>query len=371
MKKIIFIIFILCYFHTITKSQEPFDCTDVKCFYIDSLSDNIFKTLNGHSMGFGYVIYKDGEIKKEVAHGFKCTKADGASKPFDLVSKMQIASMSKTITAICVLRQLAHDKFNTYLPIFEFLPDDWKLGPNIDKITFRHLMRHEAGIRNTNNDKTNGDFYSQLKGKIEEGVLADSIDVYQYQNTNFALMRVILPRLAKFNLPNKDRDLFTADKYINYIKNQIFKPCGLEDANPYPSKLNPVHNYDWPYKGGHGLLFYDYTLSCGAYGWYLSVSDYGKIINKLFNSDKLLDRAWRDTMTINSLGCFTYNGKNGNYYFHEGLWEWNCEDGSGKANTCWMYFPNNVIVVAMANSDIPTWFPDILAHAYDRSWKKK
>jgi CubicO group peptidase (beta-lactamase class C family) len=371
MKKAVSLIFILFYFILSIKSQDLTDCDNGKCFYIDSLSEHIYKTLTGHCMGFGFVIYKDGNIKKEVLSGNKCLEVDGAEERFDTFSKMHIASMSKTITAICVLRQLAHDRLNTYELIKDFLPADWKLGPNTGKITFRRLMRHEAGIRVTKNEKTNGELYSQLKGKIEEGVHADSMDVEQYQNMDFAMMRILLPRLAGFKLPKKNRAQFTADRYIEYVKGQVFKTCELADANTFPSELHPVHNYKWPYKGGHGQLFYDYTLSCGAYGWYLSVSDYGKIINKLFNSEELLDSAWRDTMTTNHLGCYPYKGKNGEYYWHNGEWTWADGNGNGSANTCWMYFPNNVIVVAMVNSDIPGWFPDILAHAYDKAWVKE
>ena len=120
MKKIIFVIFIFVYFIPILKSQDTTDCKNDKCFYIDSLSEHIYKTLDGHCMGFGFVIYKDGVINKEVSSGYKCLNVDGAEESFDIYSKMHKASMSKTISAICVLRQLAHDKLNTYLYIKEY-----------------------------------------------------------------------------------------------------------------------------------------------------------------------------------------------------------------------------------------------------------
>ena len=319
---ILFFVLFLFLCRVFTNAQALPDCENGKCFNIDSLSTHIIKTLKGNCTGFGFVIYKDGVLKKEIHFGHKRLKADGGAEPFDLISKMHIASMSKTITAICVLRQLAHDNLSTYTPISEYLPKNWVQGPNVDKITFRRLMRHEAGIRITTDKETNGETFEQLKGKMQEGVIADSIDVAQYQNMDFAMMRILLPRLEGFNLPENKRPEFVSEKYINFVKENIFKPCDLTDANTFPSETDPVHNYNWPYKGGHGQLFYDYTLSCGAYGWYLSVSDYGKIINKLFNTEELLNTAWRDTMTSNELGCFAYKGKHGNYYWHNGGWEW-------------------------------------------------
>ena len=366
--RVMFFLFLIASF---VQSQTSTDCENEKCFNMDSLTAHIIKTLKGNCTGFGFVIYKDGSLKKEIAFGRKRLKADGGAEKFDLNSKMHIASMSKTLTAICVLKQLAQDNLSTYTFISEYLPKNWVQGPNVDKITFRRLMRHEAGIRVTADKETNGETFEQLKGKIQEGVLADSIDVAQYQNMDFAMMRILLPRIEGFNLPEEKRPAFVADKYTAYVKENIFKTCDLTDENTFPSETEPVHNYNWPYKGGHGQLFYDYTLSCGAYGWYLSVSDYGKIINKLFNTEELLNTAWRDTMTTNELGCFAYKGRHGKYFWHNGGWEWSDNNGSGSANTCWMYFPNNVIVVAMVNSDIPEWFPDILAHAYDKAWVKE
>ncbi len=321
-------------------------------------------------MGYGFVIYQDNKKVYTSVHGLKRTAKDGGELNFDNTSRMHIASMSKTLTAIATLQLLKRDGLTTDDKIKDYLPPDWHLGPNIAQITFKDLLTHRSGIR-ANNPGCDGETYENLRCKIREGVNADTMKVASYQNMNFALMRIIIPKLEGYDHLEQGNDTSTARKYIHYVRQNIFNPSGLSDKGfCFPNKNDKVFYYNWPYKGGHGNPFYNYSETCGAYGWYVSVDDYGKIINTLFNTENLLTTEWRDTMTTNSLGCYTYRGKQGGYFWHNGGWSWNDNTGSGSMNSCWMYYPGDIIAVAIVNSDIPGWFPDLLAHAYDRAWKK-
>ncbi len=343
------------------------DGSETAGFKLNKFESKVRKQLTGHTMGFGFVIYKDGQLKKTYSHGLKRTAADGGNEPFDDNGKMFIASMSKTLTAISTLQLLKKDNLTTYTKIEDYLPSNWHKGPNINKITFRELMRHEAGIRDNGNQNCNGETYDELECKIDHGVKNDSIGVYQYQNMDYALLRVIIPKLEGYKDLPLHNDTSTAHKYIRYVKHNIFKKCGIT-GNCFPEQNDPFYTYNWPYNDEHGQKLYDYTETCGAYGWYLSVSDYGKIINKLFDTHELLDAAWLDTLKANGLGNFSYSGAKGSYLWHNGIWSWTDNAGSGKVNTCWMYFPNDVEITVEVNSDIPEWFPKLLADAYDASW---
>ena len=72
----------------------------------------------------------------------------------------------------------------------QYLPPDWILGPNINTITIRELLTHKAGIRDTNEV-----YYSNLKMYIASGVSLSDKGVYVYNNSNFALLRMIIPIL--------------------------------------------------------------------------------------------------------------------------------------------------------------------------------
>ena len=60
--------------------------------------------------------------------------------------RMHIASCSKLITAIAMTRLLNAKSISYDTPIAGFLPKYWAKGPNVNKITFRHLMTHRSGL---------------------------------------------------------------------------------------------------------------------------------------------------------------------------------------------------------------------------------
>lgn len=325
-------------------------------------------------MGYTFVIDYKGHRERIFSDGLRRTDKDGGNLPYDLFAKFHIASMSKTLTAIATLQLLKQNNLTTYTKIKDYLPSDWTLGPNIDKIYFRDLLRHESGIRVTSDTAKNGDEYRRLKKKIQEGVLADSFGVNQYQNMNFSLLRVIIPKLAGFSDLAQGNDTSTANKYVRYVRKNVLDPCTMIGVIGCTPDTN-LHYYVWPYDNTHGQTFGDYSQVCGAFGWYLSVTDYGNIISKLFNSEMLLTKAWRDTMTANNLGCYPDNVKKGTSYNHNGgwgIWLWcgNADSCKGSANSGWIHFPNGIDAVCMVNSDIPgNWFPGVFLDAYAKAWK--
>ncbi len=354
--------------------EQPLIQEDVIAgFSSDKFAAQLKNELNGKTMGYGFAIYQDGSKVMEYSNGLKRVVKDGGELDFDNTSRLHIASMSKTLTAIATTQLLKKDGIEPDTKIKDYLPPDWEIGPNVEKITFRDLMTHRSGIRDDGPADCNGETYKQLECKIKTGVQVDSMAVHRYQNMNFALLRILIPKLEGYDhLSGEANDTSTAYKYIRYVNDNIFNKCGFSGRGlTHPDLTENVWYYHWPYENVAGQRFYDYALSMGAYGWYVSVDDYAKIINTLFNSNELLDGAWRDTMTTDGLGCYTYRGKHGGYFWHNGGWTWSDKSGSGQLHTCWMYYPNNVICVSMVNSDIPGWFPDILAHAYDKAWKKQ
>ncbi len=364
---------LLYYFAGSAFIPVPQPDTEKKKFSYSKFAENLKKRLDDTTTGYGISIYGKGVLVEHFTHGDKRTHRDGGDIAFENSSRLFIASMSKTLTAIATIQLLKADGLTPNTLIKDYLPPDWELGQNIDKITFRDLLTHMSGIRANGPQDCNGELYKQLRCKISKGVKLDSMAVQSYQNMNFALLRIIIPKLEGFNhLPGEANDTSTANKYVRYVHKNVFDKCGLNGrALTHPDLSENVWYYALLYPGLAGQRFPgDWTPFLGAYGWFVSVDDYATVINKLFHSDKLLDKAWRDTMTTDGLGCYTYGGDHGGYYWHNGGWSDSETVGDGNLNTCWMYYPeNDVMCVAMVNSDIPAWFPDILAHEYDKAWK--
>jgi CubicO group peptidase (beta-lactamase class C family) len=376
---------IILYFVIYNCTPDPGieDCANDSCFYIDTFAANIKNALHGNCMGFSYVIDYKGSRKRWGSVGLMRTARDGGNVAYDLYAKNQIASMSKTLTALATLQLLKKNGLTTYTKIQNYLPTAWTIGPNIDKITFRDLLRHESGIRNTATAGCNGEWYDNCSCKVKEGVIADSIGVQQYNNMNYSLLRIIIPRLEGFLPLPTGNDTSTANKYIRYVRKNVLDTCGMGSVIGCTEDTS-LHYYTTPYFNSRGCRLGDNTLVAGARGWYMSAPDYGNVITTLFNTQAVLDKAWLDTMKINQLGCYGYGGKKGNYLWHNGFT--GCgpsilgpgDTAKGLVNTCWMYFPNGIDAVCMVNSNLPRdaagngrWFPEILATAYDNAWKHK
>jgi CubicO group peptidase (beta-lactamase class C family) len=376
---------ILYFAGDLCKDDGTVDCANDSCFYLDTFAANIRSALKDSCMGFSYVINYKGGRKRWGADGLMRTARDGGNKPYDLYAKNQIASMSKTLTALATLQLLKKNGLTTYTKIQNYLPTAWApFGPNIDKITFRDLLRHESGIRNTTRAGCNGEWYDNCSCKVKEGVIADSMGVQQYNNMNYSLLRIIIPRLVGF-LPVPFRnDTSTANQYIRYVRKNVLDTCGMGSVIGC-SEDTSLHYYVTPYFNSRGYRMGDNTLVAGARGWYMSAPDYANVITILFNSEAVLNKAWLDTMKINLLGCFGYGGRKGNYLWHNGFTGGEVvnspgDTSRGLVNTCWMYFSNGIDVVCMVNSNLPRknptdlytrWFPEILATAYDNAWKHK
>jgi hypothetical protein len=62
--------------------------------------------------------------------------------------RMETMQLSSTITATALLKVLEGKAGGVSVdsPLFPYLPSDWKLGPNLKLLTFRHLLSHGSGL---------------------------------------------------------------------------------------------------------------------------------------------------------------------------------------------------------------------------------
>src|SRR5881296_1520651 len=97
---------IFCFAIYNCKPTVTTDCANDSCFYIDTFMANIKKELHDSCMGFAFVIDYKGTRQRSFSDGLMRTARDGGNLAYDLYAKNQIASMSKTITAIATLQLL-------------------------------------------------------------------------------------------------------------------------------------------------------------------------------------------------------------------------------------------------------------------------
>ncbi|MCF0055673.1 serine hydrolase [Dyadobacter sp. CY356] len=223
---------------------------------------------NYPGMAFGVVV--DDKVIFSGGYGYtdlaNKTKASGKSL-------FRIASMSKSVTTMAILKLRDEGKLRLDDPAYLYIPELKSmplLTTDSPAITIRNLMTHAAGFPE---DNPWGD--RQLDGKDEElldliksGISNSNVPgvQYEYSNLAFAILGKIIGNITKI-------------PYQQYINENIFKPLGMVhtiwEYSKAPADLL-AHGYRWEEgKWKEEVLLHDGTY--GAMGGILtSIDDFGK-----------------------------------------------------------------------------------------------
>lgn len=341
-------------------TYSPAVTFQVKITVTDLFAQTLTSLLQTLDVGYGFVLYEGNEMKASDAGGFKArpVETDGP-KPYTIDTKMHIASMSKTIAAMAFTQLAAQKGIQTTDKIGPYLPPSWPKGENIDQIAFRDLFNHRSGIIGLGNNCQNGSYsenvYSGLKQLIANGVKTQNRGQYCYQNANIGLMRVLIPALTGYVFTGNDNtdDLQTQQLYLTFIQNNIFEKVGLTNIVPTYPTGDPTYCYSSPYTAGEkGWNPGSFFNTLGAYGWYLTPREAGKLYATVLSSTdpSVLPTAYKDTLLLKSLGCFRVSSTLGDFQYHDGWWYMNSAVPYVGLRTIWMKLPNNLTVVLFTNS---------------------
>lgn len=245
--------------------------------------DSVLKTkgFNG-----GMVVAKNGHIVFERYNG---TSRIPGSDLINENTSLHIASISKTFTAMAVLKLMQDGKLN--------LDDEYSkyfATFNYPGVTIRCLLNHRSGLPNytyfmdnmgwdknrfvTNEDVL--DFLITRKAELTDIIIPDRH--FSYCNTNYALLALLIEKI-------------TEKKYADYLSETFFTP--LQMKNSYVFKLEDtaraIPSYNWK---GKPELFNFLDLVYGDKNIYTTARDlliWDKALrtNLLFNP-KTLEEAY-------------------------------------------------------------------------------
>jgi len=165
----------------------------------------------------GVLVSRNGKIIFEAYNGLKeVLKGDSINSS----TSFHLASVSKTITAMAVLKLFEDNSISIDQPVASFLN-----GFPFPKITVRNLLSHRSGLPNyvhfaehlgwdTKKTLTNQDILQLI---IDKSALLDigRPDAYfDYCNTNYALLALIVEKVSSLS-------------FANYLDQTIFKPLGM------------------------------------------------------------------------------------------------------------------------------------------------
>ena len=165
-----------------------------------------------------------------------------AKSPVTADSVFRIASMTKSFTAISILKLRDEGKLSLDDPAERYVPEMAGLKyatSDAPKITIRHLLSHAEGFPEDNpwGDRQLADTDEQLSQMLRRGIpFSNSPGIaYEYSNLGFAILGRIVTNASKV-------------RYEDYVAANILRPMAMTSTTLEPSKVASdrlVHGYRW------------------------------------------------------------------------------------------------------------------------------
>lgn len=222
----------------------------------DTFRDNVVARMNGRAFGWQLAIAQDGKLALTDKRGTAVSQMDtgGSSTPMQPTMRMELASVTKNITAVATMKLLRRNSLSVESLVYPYLPDGWVIGNGFEKVRFRHLLTHTSGLNQAitamaNPPTNNG--WDAMKTVVANGTTVDS--QRQYKNANFAILRIVNAELWNRSGGKKyvtEVEEFENDKgvviktvehtyevpitaanhtsyVLEYMRKYIFEPAGL------------------------------------------------------------------------------------------------------------------------------------------------
>jgi hypothetical protein len=340
-------------------------------FSMDRFEQNLREVFDAHSVGWAYALSQGGQLARSGAGGLARTGADQPSIPQSATKKMHVASVSKTLTAIVLLRRLHEMGMSEDTAIGPWLPADWARGEGVDAITFGELMRHFSGF---GQNGLCGGSYDTLRQMVGQAVLPEP--ACAYCNANYGLVRVLLPRMLGVDLAALPTDpaALSSAMFLSYAQ-LIFDSAGVPFSCD-PQAVDPTVQYFFPDTGNPGFVEPPNSLNCGGVGVQISATDVARTLSYLRYTQDLLPTSRFEAMKSRYYGFrdpqyASYNvGAFGIYSGHGGAWN----HDNGDLGSCVMMFPIHVEAAVVINSSPVGGYPNFnhpcgeVRRAFDNAW---
>jgi CubicO group peptidase (beta-lactamase class C family) len=316
--------------------------------------ENKFKN---KAVGFAFVISYKENFCTGSSGGFCRLQQDDHPRVMTVFEKYNCASVSKLVSSAALLLLLYRNEgVGLNSPMWEYLPSHWEIGTNIKTIKFKELLTHTSGFR------TSVRSYDNLKQVIKDGInINDKKDSY-YNNTNYALLRLIIPKLADYSILSlkgmsesniaahepTQAETFAND-YIDYCRNNIFnKLASMPDISCTESTIQPPLFYDINDTAKTGRHMGDQRLNAGSGGWVMSTLQMAHLFRSIHHTEKIMPAALSKRMRDEHLGYGLEEIEGVTSYFKSGS-----ENLDGREySSLTMGFENGVQLDMMTTSDM-------------------
>ena len=225
-----------------------------------------------HYPGLVFGIVLDGKLVYSGGMGY----TDVAKKtPATSQSLFRIASMTKSLTAMAILKLRDEGRLRLDDPAEQYIPElktHKYLTTDAPRITVRHLLTHSAGFPEDNpwGDRQLADSDAELLNLIKGGLSNANVPgvAYEYSNLGFAMLGRIIT-------------VVSGNPYQQYITNAILKPLSMADTQ-WEYATVPAEQLALGYRWQDGTWSEEPLLHDGSYGamggLITSIEDFSKYV---------------------------------------------------------------------------------------------
>lgn len=216
---------------------------------------------------FAMVILENGQVVQEVFHS--------AGAPVDRKTVFQVASLSKFVSAIGIMKLVEEGKINLDTPVYHYLTR-WQLPPsefNNDEVTVRRLLSHTAGltdglgysgfapgtpVQSLEQSLTRAaDADAGVSGKVRVGIQPGS--EFLYSGGGYTLLQLLVEEV-------------TGQAFADYMLTSVLQPMGMNNASFSWVEDKSQNLAAFYHSNGKPANHYRYT-SLAASSLYASLSD--------------------------------------------------------------------------------------------------
>src|SRR5919112_2069143 len=170
-----------------------------------------------HVPGLALAVVRDGRVLKERGYGLASVELEVPASP---ATVFEIGSVSKQITAACVMLLVEEGKVGLDDPVSKYIaesPEGWR------GVTVRHLLTHTSGIKNYNGlagfelteHLTRAEFVKRIGAHPP---LFAPGEAHSYGNVNYSLLGYVVEQAS-------------GKPYWQFVAERIFKPLGMASTH--------------------------------------------------------------------------------------------------------------------------------------------